>query len=289
MLSITQLRQLLREYSLPTGGNKNSLVSRLIMYLETFCPNQQGLLVQFSRKLKKLLSVDPNPNNSQNSNDNQLFLLPPEISQRIHESSPSCLFETTEHAFGFGPVMIQNKIPSDIHEFSLLNCPSGTIPVLQMAPVLIDAPLKRVTIQLDSVFISFTDPIFWCSMQSFVGKIGTIQVTLIDPPVPIILVIRYLKSVPVASLVKEIIEKRPPPPDFVSPGTIYTPVCPLTRKIMLYPARGENCSHSKCFDLSGFLCRAIKNNMWICPICHKMISPEELRVDFLYHTLYSQS
>ena len=58
LLSITQLRDLLRDFSLPTGGNKHLLVNRLIIYLETFGQNQQNLLAQFSAKLKRLLSVE---------------------------------------------------------------------------------------------------------------------------------------------------------------------------------------------------------------------------------------
>ncbi|EAY12125.1 SAP domain containing protein [Trichomonas vaginalis G3] len=51
LLSITQLRDLFRDYSLPTGGNKNVLVNRLIIFLETFGQNQQNILTAFSAKL----------------------------------------------------------------------------------------------------------------------------------------------------------------------------------------------------------------------------------------------
>ena len=67
------------------------------MYLETFGPSQQNLLIQFSLKLKKLLSSE----GSEKPEESPLQLLPPEISELLLATSPSCLFETTEIKLAF--------------------------------------------------------------------------------------------------------------------------------------------------------------------------------------------
>lgn len=278
LLSITQLRHLLREYSIPTGGNKQSLVSRLIMYLETFGPSQQNLLVQFSLKLKKLLSSDPSEKSDTALDDCQ-HLLPPDVNERIFSSSPSCLFETTEYRFPFGPVMVQPKMPSDILDFTLLNSVAGCTPVLQVAPVVSQTPLKSVTLQLSNQICVLNDQSLWLAVPDVVNKPTSLQVMEVNPPVAIIIVIRWMKKVSVEKLAEMVMRKRGGLTDVAGSGT---GVCRLTRKIIGAPVRGTGCLHSECFDLTGFLARAAKTNDWMCPICHRRIRPEDLRLDVKY-------
>ena len=55
LLSITQLRDLLREYSLPTGGNKHILVNRLIIFLKT-----SSIIYISRRKSRNITSYSSN-------------------------------------------------------------------------------------------------------------------------------------------------------------------------------------------------------------------------------------
>ena len=280
LLSITQLRYLLREYSIPTGGNKESLVNRLIMYLETFGPSQQSLLVQFSLKLKRLLSTDSSEKADAALEESPKHLLPPEISDRLFSSSPSCLFETTEHRLPFGPVMVQAKMPSEVLDFTLLNQGTGCTPVLQLAQVFPDAPLKSVTLQLSGQVCVLSEPALWLAIPEVVNKPTSLQVMEIDPPVPIIVVIRWMRRVSVEKLKEMVIGKRGGLVDLPGPAT--SGICRSSRKVISAPARGTGCLHNDCFDLTAFLARASKTNDWMCPVCHKRIRPEDLRVDVKY-------
>ena len=278
LLSISHLRQLLRDYSLPTGGNKQALVQRLIIFLETFGPSQQAMVVQFSVNLKKLLSVDNEENEEQHSEEAQMQLLPPDISDKVYESSPSCLYETTDHPFVLKPVMIQSKTPSEIFEFTLLNPTPSCIPILQFAPVFQDSPLKNISFQLGNQYISLSDPVFWIPISELINKSGSFQVMQIEPSVPIIAMVRWLKKKPISVVANEILQ-RPNAPPLKIEQPVTNGFCPLTRKVMITPARGVQCQHLECFDLTGFLCHSIKLNKWICPICKKPLNPEDLRID----------
>ncbi|KAK8888988.1 hypothetical protein M9Y10_033729 [Tritrichomonas musculus] len=323
LLSISHLRQLLRDYSLPTGGNKQALVDRLILYLETFGPKQQALVVQFSVNLKKLLSVDStetneesssNSNNTQNQanseqtppsaptnpdlkigNESFMQLIPPNVSDKLFEISPSCLFAATGHQLAFGPVMIESKNPPDNHEFTLINPTQGYIPILQFAPVFPDSPLKSITLQLTHKNpITLTEPMLWCPVSDYVNKSGSFQVKSTDPSVPVIAVVRWLKKLQLSEVMKNILAKDDLPDEvpenlndesnnndnmrFFS-SISSKGICPFTRKIMLYPARGKHCMHRECFDMSGYLSMCIKTNQWVCPFCHKTLYAEDLRFD----------
>ena len=280
LLAIAQLRQLLQEYSIPTGGNKQSLVSRLIMYLETFGPSQQNLLVQFSLKLKRLLSSDAREKGETQIEDSPMQLLPPEVSDKLGATSPSCLFEVTDHQLAFGPVMVQSKMPGDVLDFTLLNQNPGCTPVLQIAPVFLDSPLKGVTLQISSQVHTLSEPSLWMAIPDVINKPTSLQVTNVSPAVPIVIVIRWMKRVSVERLVQMVVNQKGGLVDV--PGAPVNGICPLTMKVISTPARSLACAHNECFDLTGYLARAFKTNDWMCPICHKPVSPEEIRIDFQY-------
>ncbi|KAH7711855.1 MIZ zinc finger family protein [Aphelenchoides avenae] len=56
-------------------------------------------------------------------------------------------------------------------------------------------------------------------------------------------------------------------------------LCPIGNKRIVEPARGVNCTHLECFDLSAYLGSQIKKPFWVCPICQKQLPAEDLRFD----------
>ncbi|KAH7710052.1 MIZ zinc finger family protein [Aphelenchoides avenae] len=56
-------------------------------------------------------------------------------------------------------------------------------------------------------------------------------------------------------------------------------LCPIGKKRIVDAARGVNCTHLECFDLSAYLGSQMKKPSWNCPICKKLLPAENLRVD----------
>ena len=44
--------------------------------------------------------------------------------------------------------------------------------------------------------------------------------------------------------------------------------CPLSIDRMEIPAKGEQCSHRRCFDLETYLQFSAQSGNWQCPICY---------------------
>jgi hypothetical protein len=286
LLSITQLRQLLREYSLPTGGNKEALVSRFIMYLETFGSFQHNLLPQFSVRLRKLLSAEvgaaeqPPPRGEPNGE-----AVPEGITERILSSVPSCLFEISPEPPIFGPVVIQNPHPSPVFAIPQVAQVPDSVPFLQFLPLTDEGVLKKVVLTFEEEYFSVAEPVFWHSFPDIISRSGSLQVQSTDPSGPLVIVIRWFRRIPVDEIVRHILAR-----ENAAAGqeTLHkeTGICPLTRKIITCPVRGSKCEHSDCFDLVGYLAYGAKGNIWICPVCHKPAQPDELRVDpgFFFRT-----
>lgn len=59
--------------------------------------------------------------------------------------------------------------------------------------------------------------------------------------------------------------------------------CPLGMRRMRVPAKGINCSHSRCFDLECYidynLCEKKIQKAWRCPLCGLLALPQDLIVD----------
>ena len=276
LLSIKQLRQLLREYSLPTGGNKKMLVERLVMFLETFAPTQQNLLIQFSLKLKKLLSFENMKDATEASKPDSL---PQDLIDSILKRSPSPLFEVTTENPILGPIIVPPQYPSEYFEI-----PQGTnqtlVPVLQIVPVDQAQVLKKVVFQMDGQYNTFTEPVFSAALPNLSAKNGVIQILNVEPAIPVVLVVTMLKRIPVAKLVDYVLSKDPAPT--IECESNLSGICPLTRKILVHPVRSIKCQHAECFDLTGYLAYACQYNNWICPICRKPISITDLAIDVDY-------
>jgi hypothetical protein len=279
MLSIAQLRTLMREYSISTGGNKESLRSRLIMYLETFGPNQQNLLVQFSLKLKKLLFTEDEKASAEAAD---VPLLAPDLFRRIIATPPCSIFETSEYPPAFGPHLFQPPLPSPISDFTLLNQGPGCVAVLQFAPVL-DTPISSVTFQLCGQVMTVDESNLWLPVAHLLNKPASLQIMSITPQNPIVVVVRWVKRVPVADVVRMIMKQQTGLEEFTEP--VPNGICPMSRKVIEIPGRGVGCKHSACFDLTAFISKGYESNTWICPICDGRVGPEDLRVDWKFFYL----
>jgi hypothetical protein len=56
-------------------------------------------------------------------------------------------------------------------------------------------------------------------------------------------------------------------------------VCPMSRRRIMLPARGIDCTHIQCFDLEAYLRVNAERCIWMCPICDKPALFEGLEVD----------
>lgn len=296
LLSITQLRDLLRDYSLPTGGNKNVLVNRLIIFLETFGQNQQNILTQFSAKLKRLLSIEVDEANASSPQSEETSPLPaPPVSQNLPEevtekliaTSPSPLYEPTELPPSLGPILVQPDNMKMLYPFSLSS--QEFIPILQFTPSFSQVLLSRVVVQINGTFINLRGPSFFTDLKDYAGRQCTLQVVSVEPPSPVVAVVRWVKQVPIQHMINQISMKEPVKKVPLSPNQTINGVCPLTHKIIARPARGVNCIHPECFDMSGFICHAMKTNSWQCPVCRKPVPIDELRIDPYYFAIASGS
>jgi hypothetical protein len=274
------LRELLREYSLPTGGNKHNLVNRLVIFLETFGQTQQGLLGQFSTKLKGFLSIDPEDASHMAEQPEEEGQPDVTVGIGMPTESPTCLFEGTDAPVPFGPLIIQ--IPQMLgcqNRFALPMPPGELVPILQFTSFSPRIAIRKLSIQLGGVFTTFLDNVMWLDVSDFVNRQGVVQVLQIDPAVPVIAFIRWMQRVPLAELAQRILTEREFAIQHGNARVRPCGVCPLTRKLIARPARGVKCQHDDCFDLTGFLSYAIKTNSWTCPICHMRLIAEDLRVD----------
>ena len=55
--------------------------------------------------------------------------------------------------------------------------------------------------------------------------------------------------------------------------------CPITRQLMRYPARGDQCEHIQCFDLESYLRANSDRLTWKCPICKQSALIEHVIID----------
>lgn len=292
LLSITQLRDLLRDYSLPTGGNKHVLVNRLIIFLETIGQNQQNILTAFSAKLKRLLSIEADdaasPAHSEEGSPQQQSPstqnLPAEIVQQLLTTSPSAIYETTDHSPAYGPFL---AVLNNTYSFQLSTLDNNHAPVLQFTPTFSSVLLSRIVIQLNGAFVTLRGPSFWTDLKHCLDRQVTLQVVSVEPATEIVGVVKWMKQASLQQMIQMICMKEPAMKMPLSGTSIPNGVCPLTRKIITRPGRGVNCMHGECYDISGFICYAMKNNAWQCPICRKLLSLEEIRVDPYYFALAS--
>jgi len=55
--------------------------------------------------------------------------------------------------------------------------------------------------------------------------------------------------------------------------------CPLSYARINLPARSKKCVHPQCFDATSWYSMMEQTTTWLCPICEKVLDPEELIID----------
>lgn len=56
-------------------------------------------------------------------------------------------------------------------------------------------------------------------------------------------------------------------------------LCPLTKSRIRVPGISKSCSHLQCFDFLFFLQFYKDRHSWFCPICNKIMTISDLRID----------
>lgn len=281
LLNISQLREILSDYSLPNGGNKTALINRIVMFLETFGQNQTDIIQQFSIKLKKLLlSVDNNDSNGNKFTDtSSLNVVPsmiiPTNVLNLFSSSPTCLYEDAKYDNILDPFVITSSL-SQIYSFNIPHMHSNIIPILQFAPLDPNHIINQISVQINDTFLGVSRLICWLDLKDFIGKSCNLEIVSINPKIPVVAAVRCLKSLTVQEIMQIVLTREPVP---VIKDHKVKGICPLTRKLIIKPTRGIQCHHSQCFDLSGFICYSLRKKQWQCPVCKKVLMPEDLRID----------
>ena len=54
---------------------------------------------------------------------------------------------------------------------------------------------------------------------------------------------------------------------------------PLSYMDMSTPVRGLHCRHIQCFDATIFLSMMETTPTWLCPVCNKLINPDDIVLD----------
>ncbi|KAH8196613.1 hypothetical protein TruAng_009207 [Truncatella angustata] len=86
------------------------------------------------------------------------------------------------------------------------------------------------------------------------------------------------RKIPKASVLKEL-TKKANDPDVVATSQVLSLKCPLTYGRLKNPCRSTTCNHIQCFDVTSYLYLQEQGPQWICPICNKSATFENLAVD----------
>ncbi|KAF3024352.1 SUMO ligase siz1 [Neopestalotiopsis sp. 37M] len=86
------------------------------------------------------------------------------------------------------------------------------------------------------------------------------------------------KKIPKASVLKER-AKAANDPDVVATSEVLSLKCPLTYGRLKDPCRSTTCSHIQCFDVTSYLYLQEQGPQWLCPICNKLATFENLAID----------
>ncbi|KAK8049255.1 PINIT domain-containing protein [Apiospora phragmitis] len=68
-------------------------------------------------------------------------------------------------------------------------------------------------------------------------------------------------------------------PDVVATSQVLSLKCPLSYTRLRAPCRSTSCSHIQCFDATSYLQLQEQGPQWICPICNKSATFENLAID----------
>ncbi|PNY29774.1 E3 SUMO-protein ligase pli1 [Tolypocladium capitatum] len=80
-------------------------------------------------------------------------------------------------------------------------------------------------------------------------------------------------------LVVRDLNKKAQDPDVVATSQVLSLKCPLSYMRLDAPCRGLACTHIQCFDATSYLQLQEQGPQWLCPICNKVATFEQLAVD----------
>ncbi|KAI1840783.1 hypothetical protein JX266_012990 [Neoarthrinium moseri] len=86
------------------------------------------------------------------------------------------------------------------------------------------------------------------------------------------------RKIPRASVIKEL-TKAAHDPDVVATSQVLSLKCPLTYGKLKNPCRSTTCSHIQCFDVTSYLYLQEQGPQWVCPICNKPATFDNLAID----------
>ncbi|PHH62421.1 hypothetical protein CDD81_7140 [Ophiocordyceps australis] len=86
------------------------------------------------------------------------------------------------------------------------------------------------------------------------------------------------RKIPRASVVNEI-NKKSQDADVVATSQVLSLKCPLSCMRLDVPCRGLACNHIQCFDATSYLQLQEQGPQWLCPICNRPASFDQLAVD----------
>ena len=68
-------------------------------------------------------------------------------------------------------------------------------------------------------------------------------------------------------------------PDVVATSQVVSLKCPLSYMRLKTPVRGIGCTHIQCFDVLSYLQLQEQGPQWLCPICNRSVTFEQLAMD----------
>lgn len=289
-LKISQLKEILSNYSVPVSGPKKELENRIIRLVETFVDSKSDFWNDFSQVLKLCISQIGEYSEIKKDVDKD-----EEIDHLKGQIDPQ-IFRVIDRFKLPISVLFSSEEPEIISSFFILpslgkpidlKLPPVVSPCTYVFQIIVPSNIKKTDLTFREFQFSFNDMILsmnpskkWMILPTQRSQIEYSLTPLsVDPFIPIIAAVKIVRIISTKELTEIIIKTHPLAEkiDFITPHPKY--ICPLTRKVMIHPARGTKCSHGECFDLSGFLAFSIKNNNWNCPICHQNILPDELVID----------
>ncbi|KAM7201041.1 E3 SUMO-protein ligase pli1 [Naviculisporaceae sp. PSN 640] len=92
------------------------------------------------------------------------------------------------------------------------------------------------------------------------------------------LVTRIKKKIPKNTVINDI-AKKASDPDVVATSQNISLKCPLSYMRLKNPCRSISCSHIQCFDATSYLQLQEQGPQWVCPICNKSATYDQLAID----------
>ena len=147
----------------------------------------------------------------------------------------------------------------------------------QIVKICTQMPIAPLTFSINQIiFHSVNLPV---DVTDAMGTgINTIMFVTTNQACPICVEMRLIEPKAIDDLLNVVITAYPSPPK-IKADIFSTSICPLTNTEIDKAARGVQCLHHQCFDLRSFIERGLTTENWVCPVCGKIITIEDIRYD----------